>query len=214
MILCWDNPEGLYILVAGVGTTILVMAFAAYAKIEAELRPKDVLSVVIAAFDAFSDIAFTVQQLRAMSSDFECVMGYLALAFLVLPTTCSACQIALVFGSPLLNISMLKARAPFYAFVILVALTNMEAMRVLPWRAGTGDFDGLPERRMLLQVWLTVMLLEDIPQFCIQLIVITSSDGSGLRRLIAWLSLGFTFIAFIWRGICGPACLKVLPPPL
>ena len=100
---------------------------------------------------------------------------------------------------------MLKARAPFYAFVILVALTNMEAMRVLPWRAGTGDFDGLPERRMLLQVWLTVMFLEDIPQFCIQLIVITSSDGSGLRRLIAWLSLGFTFIAFIWRGICGPA---------
>ena len=64
-------------------------------------------------------------------------MGYLALAFLVLPTTCSACQIALVFGSPLLNISMLKARAPFYAFVILMALTNMEAMRVLPWRAGT-----------------------------------------------------------------------------
>ena len=69
MILCWDNPEGLYILVGGVG-----MAFAAYAKIEAGLRPKDILSVVIAAFDAFSDIAFTVQQLRAMSSDFECVM--------------------------------------------------------------------------------------------------------------------------------------------
>ena len=45
-------------------------------------------------------------------------------------------------------------------------------------------------------MWLTVMFLEDIPQFCIQLIVITNSDGRGLLRFIAWVSLGFTFIAF------------------
>ena len=63
----------------------------------------------------------------------------------------------------------------------------------------------------MLQMWLTVMFLEDIPQFCIQLIVITNSDGRGLLRFIAWVSLGFTFIAFVWRGICEAACPKALP---
>ena len=188
--------------------TILVVAFAAYSRIQARLRPKDIFSVIIAAFDAFSDFAFTVQQLQTMRSEFECAMGYLALAFLVVPTACSACQIVRALRSPLLDIHRLKERVPLYGFVILVALTNMEAMRVLPWRADAGDFDGLPERQMMLQMWLTVMFLEDIPQFCIQLIVITNSDGRGLLRFIAWVSLGFTFIAFVWRGICKAACQK------
>ena len=210
-ILCWDNLQGLYILIGGVGVTILVVAFAAYSRIQARLRPKDIFSVIIAAFDAFSDFAFTVQQLQTMRSEFESAMGYLALAFLVVPTACSACQIVRALRSPLLDIHRLKERVPLYGFVILVALTNMEAMRVLPWRADAGDFDGLPERRMMLQMWLTVMFLEDIPQFCIQLIVITNSDGRGLLRFIAWVSLGFTFIAFVWRGICEAACRNALP---
>ena len=78
-ILCWDNLQGLYILIGGVGVTILVVAFAAYSRIQARLRPKDIFSVIIAAFDAFSDFAFTVQQLQTMRSEFECAMGYLVL---------------------------------------------------------------------------------------------------------------------------------------
>ena len=29
-------------------------------------------------------------------------------------------------------------------------------------------YDGLPDRRLMLRVWLQVMLLEDVPQFTIQ----------------------------------------------
>ena len=59
----------------------------------------------------------------------------------VVPTACSGCQIVRALRSLLLDMRMLKERVPLYAFVILVALTNMEAMHVLPWRADVGDFD-------------------------------------------------------------------------
>ena len=72
---------------------------------------------------------------------------------------------------PLLDAQRLQELSPYYAFVILMALTNMEVLRVLPWQEGSATFDGLPDRRMMMRVWLTVVILEDIPQFCLQLVL-------------------------------------------
>ena len=55
-----------------------------------------------------------------------------------------------------------------YPYPYQVALTNMELLRLLPWRQGPTLYDGLPDRRLMLRVWLQVMLLEDVPQFTIQ----------------------------------------------
>ena len=44
----------------------------------------------------------------------------------------------------------------------------MELLRLLPWRKGPTLYDGLPDKRLMLRVWLQVMLLEDVPQFTIQ----------------------------------------------
>ena len=55
-----------------------------------------------------------------------------------------------------------------YPYPYQVALTNMELLRLLPWREGPTLYDGLPDKRLMLRVWLQVMLLEDVPQFTIQ----------------------------------------------
>ena len=44
----------------------------------------------------------------------------------------------------------------------------MELLRLLPWREGPALYDGLPDKRLMLRVWLQVLLLEDVPQFTIQ----------------------------------------------
>ena len=200
----WSIP------VAGLGVTALVLMFAAYSKIQAKLKPADIFSMIIAAGDAFTDIAFTVQQLRVMNSAFQYVIGFLLLIFLVLPTACSLYEIMLALHSPLLDARRMQDLAPYYAVVLFIALTNMEVLRVLPWQEGTATFDGLPDKRMMVRVWLVVMLLEDIPQFCIQLVALLSEGGAGM---LALLSLGFTLAAVIWRGLRLPACSKGTPPP-
>ena len=42
----------------------------------------------------------------------------------------------LVLRSPLLDTERLKALSAFYALLLLVALTNMELLRLMPWRKG------------------------------------------------------------------------------
>ena len=61
----------------------------------------------------------------------------------------------------------MKELSAFYAFVLLVALTNMELMRLLPWRKAPTMYDGLPDKRLMLRVWVLVVCLEDVPQLAI-----------------------------------------------
>ena len=208
-VICLDHLRGggeWLILFGGLGGTVLVLMFASFSRIQAKLRPMDILSVLIAAADAFTDVAFTVQQLGTMESSFDYVTGSLLLVFLVLPTVCGAYQIALALRSPLLDTRRMQELSGYFAFVLLVALTNMEVLRVLPWQAGSAMFDGLPDRRMMMRVWLTVVFLEDIPQFCLQLIVTVNAGGSGL---LAPVSLTFTMAALLWRGL--RKCIYLLP---
>ena len=51
--------------------------------------------------------------------------------------------------SQFLDTERLKELSAFYAFVLLVALTNMELLRLLPWRQGPTMYDGLPDRRLM-----------------------------------------------------------------
>jgi len=194
-----------YILVGGCAGTACVLVFAVFSKIRAKLKPTAIFSVLIASGDAFTDIAFTVQQLRGMSSSFQYVTASLLLIFLIVPTAVSAYQILHALRSPFLDLQRLQDLAAYYAFVLLIALTNMEVLRVLPWLETSATFDGLPDKKLMVRVWLTVMFLEDIPQFGIQL-VLTASSGDG--GLLAPMSLSFTMVAVVWRGLRLPACEK------
>ena len=75
----------------------------------------------------------------------------------------------------------------------------MELLRLLPWRQGPTMYDGLPDKRLMLRIWLLVMCLEDVPQLAIQVAVLTMVDTGG--GVLAPLSIAFSLSAIVWRGM-------------
>ena len=146
-----------------------------------------------------TDIAFTMQRLGIMHSTADQLVAGLLLLFVLLPTAASASQVYVVLLSPHLDSRRLHELSAFYAFILLLALTNMELLRLLPWREGPTMYDGLPDKRLMLRIWLLVMCLEDVPQLAIQVAVLTMADSTG--GLLAPLSIAFSVSAIVWRGL-------------
>jgi len=209
-VLCVDADLGfeIYILLGGIGLTVAVLCFAAYSKVRVKLSSADVLSTLLAAGDALTDIAFTMQRLGIMHTTADQVVAALLLLFVLLPTAASASQVLVVLRSPHLDSERMKELSAFYAFVLLVALTNMELLRLLPWRQGPTMYDGLPDKRLMLRIWLLVMCLEDLPQLAIQVTVLAISDTGGM---LAPLSIAFSLSAIVWRGL--RKMIYLMPPP-
>ena len=209
-VFCVDTNLGfeIYILLGGLGLTVAVLCFAAYSKVKVKLSGADILSTLLAAGDALTDIAFTIQRLGIMHTTADQVVAALLLLFVLLPTAASASQVLVVLRSPHLDTERLKELSAFYAFVLLVALTNMELLRLLPWRQGPTMYDGLPDKRLMLRIWLLVMCLEDVPQLAIQVTVLAISDTGGV---LAPLSIAFSLSAIVWRGL--RKVIYLVPPP-
>ena len=209
-VLCVDADLGfeIYILLGGIGLTVAVLCFAAYSKVRVKLSGADTLSTLLAAGDALTDIAFTMQRLGIMHTTADQVVAALLLLFVLLPTAASASQVLVVLRSPHLDSERMKELSAFYAFVLLVALTNMELLRLLPWRQGPTMYDGLPDKRLMLRIWLLVMCLEDLPQLAIQVTVLAISDTDGM---LAPLSIAFSLSAIVWRGL--RKMIYLMPPP-
>jgi len=200
-VFCVDANLGfeIYILLGGIGLTMAVLCFAAYSKVRVKLSCADILSTLLAAGDALTDIAFTMQRLGIMHTTADQVVAALLLLFVMLPTAASASQVFVVLRSPHLDTERLKELSAFYALVLVVALTNMELLRLLPWREGPTMFDGLPDKRLMLRIWLLVMCLEDVPQLAIQVTVLRMVDTGG--GVLAPLSIAFSVSAIVWRGM-------------
>jgi hypothetical protein len=199
-----EDITGLYVLAAGLAVTASVLVVGTYSKVKLQLATSAVVSILIASGDAFTDIAFAMQQLSIMEGLLDTITSALLVLFLVVPIAWSAHLIMSVLRSPHLDTGLLQERSAFYAFVLLVSLTNMEVLRVLPWQQGTAIYDGLPDQKLMVKVWLVVMFLEDFPQLCIQT-VLTIKGGGGL---LGPLSLGFTLVALIWRALRSEASQK------
>ena len=131
-VFCLEAKLGfeIYILLGGFGLTVAVLCFAAYAKVRVKLSGADILSTLLAAGDALTDIAFTMQRLGIAHTTADQIVAALLLLFVLLPTAASASQLFVVLRSPHLDSERLKELAAFYAFVLLVALTNMELLRL------------------------------------------------------------------------------------
>ena len=199
----------IYILLGGLGVTVAVLCFAAYSKVRVKLSGADILSTLLAAGDALTDIAFTIQRLGIMHTTAYQVIAALLLLFVLLPTAASASQVCVVLRSPHLDTERLKELSAFYAFVLVVALTNMELLRLLPWREGPAMYDGLPDKRLMQRIWLLVTCLEDVPQLAIQVTVLTMVDTGG--GVLAPLSIAFSVSAIVWRGM--RKVIYLVPPP-
>ena len=72
------------------------------------------------------------------------------------------------------------------AFVLSLALTNIELLKVLPWKAESAHFDGSPTRK-LLGVVIAISLLEDIPQL-VQAKLSPSDLATSLRKSVTRIS--------------------------
>ena len=59
-------------------------------------------------------------------------------------------------------------------------------------------YDGLPDKRLMLKIWILVMCLEDVPQLAIQVAVLTKVGTGGV---LAPLSIAFSVSAIVWRGL-------------
>jgi len=210
-VFCVDGDLGfeIYILLGGIGLTVAMLCFAAYSKVRVKLSSADILSTLLAAGDALTDIAFTMQRLGIIHTTADKVVAALLLLFVLLPTAASASQVLVVLRSPHLDSERLKELSAFYAFVLVVALTNMELLRLLPWQEGPTMYDGLPDKRLMLRIWLLVMCLEDVPQLAIQVAVLTMVDTSG--GVLAPLSIAFSLSAIAWRGM--RKVIYLVPPP-
>ena len=185
-----------------------MLCFATYSKVQAKLSCMDILSILLAGGDALTDIAFTMQRLGIMHTTADKVIAALLLLFVLLPTAASASQALVVLRSPHLDSERMKELSAFYAFVLLVALTNMELLRLLPWRQGPTMYDGLPDKRLMLRIWLLVTCLEDVPQLAIQVTVLAIADTGGV---LAPLSIAFSICAIVWRGLRKMIYLMPLP---
>ena len=53
----------IYIVLGGISLTVAVLCFAAYSKVRVKLSVADILSTLLAAGDALTDIAFIIQRL-------------------------------------------------------------------------------------------------------------------------------------------------------
>ena len=84
------------------------------------------------------------------------------------------------------------------AFVLSLALTNIELLKVLPWKAESAHFDGFPTRK-LLGVVIAISLLEDIPQLVLQVLFLREADHLSSSPL-AWVSLISSLLSILWRG--------------
>ena len=67
-------------------STVSVLCFAVYSKVQAKLSGADILSTLLAGGDALTDIAFTMQRLSIMHTTADHVVAALLLLFVLLPT--------------------------------------------------------------------------------------------------------------------------------
>lgn len=200
------GPE-IYILLGGLILTVAVLCYAAYSKVRVKLSAMDILSTLLAAGDFLTDIIITVTMWRRLSrkhTTADQVIAALLLLFVLLPTAASASQLFLVLHSPQLRDYLDRERfeklSGFYAFILFLALTNMELLRLLPWREGVRKYDGLPDKRLMLRIWLLVMCLEDVPQLVIQVALLTLGLADTSTSL-ASLSIFFSVSAIVWRSL-------------
>ena len=90
------------------------------------------------------------------------------------------------------------------ALFLILAATNLELIRLLPWSAKSRDFDGLPTAGVLKATYISTFT-EDVPQVAMQItyLVVMSNFGAlrGNTLLLSVVSLLSAVGSTLWRGL-------------
>ena len=86
------------------------------------------------------------------------------------------------------------------ACVLVLALSNIELIKVLPWRsnAEADRLDGFPTVWLLGAV-IAITLLEDVPQLIIQALFLLEGDHLS-SSVLAWINLLTSVTSLLWRA--------------
>ena len=98
----------------------------------------------------------------------------------------------------ILDVAAVRAHGSYYVSLVLLSATNLELLKLMPWRATL--YDGFPSSRLMLLSQASV-LLEDIPQLMIQgsYIAVAAQDRGSLA--VPVLSIIFTAGTMVHRGL-------------
>lgn len=134
------------------------------------------------------------------SSDISRAFGVLATAFVVIPILLSIPVVIKILRTGLLREDQWKTHKPFFLVLSCLSLTNLEYLKVLPWKSK--QYDGFPRQWMLGASFMTTVV-EDIPQLIIQalfiFVVMPQFGERPLSNPIPLLSLFSTVISIFWR---------------
>jgi hypothetical protein len=133
-------------------------------------------------------------------------IAMLCTIFVVVPIIVAI--VALVMLIPIWKANMDQQKfvdkASLYAVFLILAATNLELLRLLPWKSTSTAFDGLPTAGVLRATYISTFT-EDVPQIALQMIyLITMSDFGALRGTTLTLSVLSLFSALgstLWRGL-------------
>lgn len=95
-------------------------------------------------------------------------------------------------------------KAGLYAFFLILAATNLELLRLLPWKSTSKAYDGLPTAGVLKATYISTFT-EDVPQIALQVtyLVVMSNFGAlrGTTLVLSVLSLISALGSTLWRGL-------------
>ena len=151
------------------------------------------LCVVIGAGDFASDVLFA--RLALLTSPTP-VLAYLPMVFVAGPFLFSTFPLLLIVAKnrELIDMDTFARHPSFYGCMMVLALTNLEVLKLIPWRET--KYDGFPSSRLLALTFFTTAF-EDLPQAVLQVsYLITMGRGDA----IAIISLGFSLCSIWVRG--------------
>ena len=115
-----------------------------------------------------------------LASEFR-LIALLATIFLVVPVVASTVPLTLLLwrNRPLIDSGKFGQSPGFYGILLVLALTNLEVLKLIPWRENR--YDGFPTAKILGFTFFTTFV-EDIPQAALQIrhiILSLSNDIPG-----------------------------------
>ena len=154
------------------------------------------LCVIIGSLDFASDVLFARHALLSSPESVPPTLRYLPIVFVAAPFVLSTAPLLMIVtqSRELIDMDTLARYPGFYSCMLVLALTNLEVLKLMPWR--DGKYDGFPTSRLLALTFFTTFA-EDAPQTVLQVSFLLATGSSDA---IAIISLMFS-LGSIWvRG--------------
>ena len=200
--------EVIAIVFGGVIAAVLLLLGCNMRKLR--ITASGLLCIVIGAGDFASDVLFARHAIVVSGGT---LLSYLPLVFVAGPFLLSTFPLLFIIARnrELLDTHKFSRHSSFYGCMLVLALTNLEVLKLIPWKEN--KYDGFPTSRLLALTFITTAI-EDIPQAILQIsfLVINRSKPDA----IAIISLGFSLCS-IWCALSInplPAHSQLSPSPL